>query len=281
MNRKHDRFHSGREVTFPRVERLDSVSVILPVLNETTSLAETVDVVLGEAKDRVKELLIVVCGKTTPEAMATVERLRNERRDVVVLHQQLPHLGGALRAGFDAARGSHTIMMASDLETNPHDVKRLIDEAEKLPWGIVTASRWRRGGSFCGYSKMKLICNWVFQRCFALLYGTKLTDMTFGFRILPTKLAQSIHWEEVRHPFNLESIIKPLRLGVPVVEIPSAWRPRTEGETSNPFFRNFAYFRIGMKTRFARKASLLKSHFAVGEGREGPPSTIDHRIYSP
>jgi hypothetical protein len=61
---------------YPRVERFDSASVILPVLNETTSLTGTVDMILRDVKDRVKELLIVVCGKTTPEAMATVERLR-------------------------------------------------------------------------------------------------------------------------------------------------------------------------------------------------------------
>jgi len=245
--------------TYPRVERFDSVSVILPVLNETTSLTRTVDIILRDVKDRVKELLIVVCRETTPEAIATVERLRKELRNlVVVIDQQLPFLGGAFRDAFDVARGSHAIMMASDLETNPSDVKTLIDEAEKMPWGIVTASRWRSGGSFHGYSIIKLVCNWIFQHCFSLLYWTNLTDMTYGYRILPTELAQAINWEEVRHPFNLESIVKPLRLGVPVVEIPSVWHPRIEGGASNPFFRNFAYFRIGLKTRFARTKSLLK-----------------------
>jgi glycosyltransferase involved in cell wall biosynthesis len=266
-------------IAYPRVERFDSASVILPVLNETASLAETVDAVLRVAEDRVRELLVVVCGKTTPQAMAVVKRLRKERHDlVVVIDQRLPFLGGAYRSAFDVARGSHVIMMASDLETDPGDVKTLIDEAEKLPWGIVTASRWRSGGSFHGYSPVKLGCNWVFQRSFSLLYGTKLTDMTFGFRILPTKLARAIHWEELRHPFNLESIVKPLRLGVPVVEIPSAWRRRMEGEASNPFFRNFAYFRVGLKTRFARKNRLLKSSpCEPGEPRR-PPVAAPHEV---
>jgi glycosyltransferase involved in cell wall biosynthesis len=244
---------------YPRVERFDSASIILPVLNETSSLTRTVDIVLRAAKDHVGEVLIVVCGKTTPAARATVERLRSELPDlVVVIDQELPLLGGALRAAIAVARGSHVVMMASDLETNPSDVKLLIGEAHTMPWGIVTASRWRSGGAFHGYSRIKLVCNWIFQRGLSLLYWTKLTDMTYGFRILPTKLAQAIAWEEVGHPFNLESIVKPLRLGVPVVEIPSVWCPRMEGASSNPFFRNFAYFRIGLKTRFAHKKALLK-----------------------
>jgi glycosyltransferase involved in cell wall biosynthesis len=244
---------------YPRVEQFESVSIILPVLNETTSLTQTVDIILRDVKDCLKELLIVVCKRTTPEAMATVDQLRKEHGDlVVVVDQKLPFLGGALRDAMEVARGSHVIMMASDLETNPNEVKMLVDEERKMPWGIVTTSRWRSGGSFHGYSKIKLICNWIFQRFFSLLYWTHLTDMTYGYRIMPTKLAQAIDWKEVRHPFNLESVVKPLRLGVPVVEVPSVWYPRIEGESSNPFFRNFAYFPVGLTTRFARKSSLLK-----------------------
>ena len=62
----------------------------------------------------------MVCERTTPEAMATVGRLRQELGPLVVVHQQkLPFLGGAIREAFDLARGSHVILMASDLETDP------------------------------------------------------------------------------------------------------------------------------------------------------------------
>jgi glycosyltransferase involved in cell wall biosynthesis len=246
---------------YPRVGRFESASVIIPVINETTSLRQTVDVILRDVKrELVKELLIVVCPRTTPESMATIAQLQNELGGLVVVHQQqLPFLGGALREGFQRARGSHVIMMSSDLETDPNVVRVLIAEAEKNPSGIVTTSRWISGGSFHGYSKIKLVCNWVFQRFFSLLYQTHLTDMTFGFRIMPVKLAQAIQWEELRHPFNLESIVKPLRLGVPVAEIHTTWHARVEGESQNPFLRNFEYFRIGLKVRFARKETLLRS----------------------
>jgi glycosyltransferase involved in cell wall biosynthesis len=243
---------------YPRVEEFESVTIVLPVINETTSLRQTVEIILRDAKDHVKELLIVVCGRTTPEATAEVARLQEDLGDLVVVYpQRLPFLGGAIREGFDRARGSHVIMMASDLETDPNDVRRLIAEAAKDPSAVVGTSRWLRGGAFHGYSKIKLACNWLFQRIFSILYNTHLTDMTYGYRILPTKLVQAIRWEELRHPFILETVVKPLRLGVPVKEIPAVWRPRVEGESQNAFFRNFAYFRIGLKTRFRRKETIL------------------------
>jgi hypothetical protein len=133
----------------------------------------------------------------------------------------------------------------------------LIDEEAKVPSGIVTASRWMDGGSFHGYSPLKLALNWVFQRFFSLIYGTRLSDMTYAYRIMPTALVQSIRWEELRHPFLFETMIKPVRLGVPVVEIPAVWKARTEGDSQNTFFRNFVYFRTGLKTRFVSKSALL------------------------
>jgi hypothetical protein len=244
---------------YPHIERFESVSILLPVINETTSLQQSVNIILHDVKrEDIKEFIIVVCKRTTVESMAVIRKIQQDLGDlVVVLEQKLPFLGGALRDGFEIARGSHVIVMGSDLETNPNDVCRLIAEARKNPSSVVSTSRWVRGGGFHGYSGIKLVCNWFFQRCFSLLYLTRLSDMTFGFRILPTALVRRIRWEEVRHPFNLECILKPMRLGVPVSEIPTVWHSRVEGESQNSFFRNFEYFRIGLKVRFAGKKSFL------------------------
>jgi hypothetical protein len=228
-------------------------------MDETTSLEETVRIILRDARDCVTELLIVVCDRTSPQSLATVDRMSRNLGSLVRVHfQQLPFLGGALREAFDLARGSHVIMMASDLETDPAAVKTLIRQAEISPSAIVTATRWHPGGGFHGYSKVKLLCNWLFQRFFSLLYGVKLSDMTFAYRIFPTSLLRSIHWEELRHAFLFETLVKPLRLGVPVIEISSGWKARTEGRSRNPFLLNFLYFRTGLKTRFASRRSILR-----------------------
>ena len=228
-------------------------------MNETTSLDKTVKIILRDVKDKIEEIVIVVCKRTTSEALAAAKRLREELPELVVVHEQtLPYLGGAMREAFALARGSHLVLMASDLETDPNDVKELIAAAEKNPAAIIAASRWLKSGSFQGYSTVKWILNWIFQMIFAALYGKRLTDMTYAYRIYPTKLVQNIRWEELRHPFLFEAIVKPLRLGVEVIEIPSIWKARTEGESQNTFFRNFVYFRTGFKTRFLSKRSILK-----------------------
>jgi glycosyltransferase involved in cell wall biosynthesis len=229
-------------------------------MNETVSLTQTVDIILRSTpRESIREILIVVCDKTIPQSMSVIAELQEQQGGLIVLlRQHRPFLGGAYQDAFDAARGSHVVMMASDLETDPREVPALIAQARKNPAGITTASRWRIAGQFHGYSKIKLVCNWLFQRFFSLLYATRLTDMTYAFRILPVPLARAIRWKELRHPINLETIVKPLRLGVVVTEIPAIWQARREGESQNSFFQNFAYFKTGIRTRFASRRSILK-----------------------
>ncbi len=126
----------------------------MPVVNETYSLVETVNSILETSKQDVRELLIIVCDKTTRESMATIESLSARLGDLVVVHHQnLKFLGGAMREAFDLARGTHTLMMASDLETDPVLVPRLIAEARAHPAGIVTVTRWHTEGGFENYSR--------------------------------------------------------------------------------------------------------------------------------
>ena len=61
-----------------------------------------------------------------------------------------------MREAFDLARGSHAVMMSSDLETDPALVQNFIRLSKQKPRAIITASRWMRGGGFEGYNPLKL-----------------------------------------------------------------------------------------------------------------------------
>ena len=240
-------------------ERLDSVSVFLPVMDETDSLIKTVEIILADCGDAIREFLVVVCKRTTPASREVAAGLVMRFPDKVkIIEQQRPFLGGATQDAFDAALGSHFLMMASDMETPPDRVKEFVAQGRAHPNTIITGSRWIKGGGFEGYSKLKYFLNYIFQKSFSLMYWTNLSDMTYGFRLIPTKLVKAIRWEELRHPFLFETLIKPLRLGVAVIEIPATWKARATGASNNPFMRNFEYFRVGLKTRFYSREQILK-----------------------
>ena len=139
-----------------------NVSILLPTLNETFSFEQTVDIILTENDFfDLKEFIAIVCDRTEPESLQSIARAtaKSEARGIplVLLYQSRPFAGGAVQDGMDAAQGSHTIMMAPDLETDPHTVPALIASAKCYPDDITTASRWIQPGSFDGYSNQASI----------------------------------------------------------------------------------------------------------------------------
>jgi glycosyltransferase involved in cell wall biosynthesis len=238
-----------------------SVSIILPAINETYSLQETVNIIMSTCTpEDIREFFIVLCDRSTPECIATAEAIRDSIKgiDVIIYYQQRPFVGPAIQEAFERVRGSHVIVMSTDLETDPHLVSRFIELERNCPAGIVTASRWIKGGSFTGYNGVKYVLNFIFQKILSLIFLTHCSDLTFGYRIFPVDLVRSIRWEETRHPFFLETALKPLRLGVRFTEIPAKWKARCEGESQNTFFANFAYFRTEFRIRFMKKEKILK-----------------------
>lgn len=235
------------------------VSVILPAINETDLLKKTVEIIEEDCHDDVLEYILIVCENTTQDCLHVCEKfVKSDQRRFILHNQHLPFLGGAVREGFKIAKGNYVLMMASDMETDPITVRSLIRESKKNPKAIITASRWIKGGGFKGYNQIKLVLNYIFQKTFSLLYRTNLSDMTFGYRIFPSDVVRSISWEELRHTFLFETLIKPLKLGTDVIEVPSGWKVRSEGGSQNTFMRNFAYFNIGIRVLFYSVERILK-----------------------
>ena len=256
-----DRLAMGRrsEGRIAPVTKFTGATVILPVMTETHSLRQTVDIILRDCSDDIERFLIVVGERTRPESLAVAFELQQCHGKLVHVHfQARPFLGGAIQDGFDLVESSHAVMMASDLETDPNDVQALIRASRANPSAIVTASRWMSGAGFYGYGPAKRWANLLFQRFFGVLYRTQLSDLTYGYRLFPTRLVQSIAWQELRHAFLLETLVRPLRMGAPVVEIPSVWRSRIEGESQNRFRNHWEYFRIGLKVRFGPRWAAPK-----------------------
>jgi glycosyltransferase involved in cell wall biosynthesis len=233
------------------------VTALVPTIDETSSLGQTITTLFETCGADLAEVLVVVCDRTTEATLGEARKFVDLYPDRVrILRQKRKYVGGAYQDAFEATESTHVVMLSADLETDPNDVQRLIALSKSSPSAIIATSRWLDAGGFAGYSRIKLWCNWLFQAVFRRLYRTHLTDMTYGFRLYPTSVVRTIRWEELRHPFFLETILKPLRLGVDVIELPTKWRVRVEGESNNSFFQTFAYLPIAIRTCFVPAGSF-------------------------
>lgn len=236
------------------------ISFVVPVLNETDSLRKTVEMIDELASSDLHEILIVVANRTAPESLAEIDALKTVCPGKIRVHtQKLPYLGGALQEAFNLADGDHVMLMSADLETDPGQIPAFVEKMREGRWDIVAGSRWIRGGGFEGYSRVKLVLNFFFQWVFRLLYFTRLTDLTFAYRLYRRDILQDICWSELKHPFLLECLVKPLRLGAQATEIPCLWKAREEGASANTLLQTFVYLRIAFKARFTPRSRLMRT----------------------
>jgi hypothetical protein len=240
---------------------LPKITVILPVIDERISLVKTIEILLKENKEYITKIYFILHKKKTKiHSKYLCRKYANQNKKLFsIIYQKKPYLGGAMQDAFQQIKTSHCLMMSSDLETNPHSVKKMIKILKQNPKKIITASRWLDSKQFYGYGRVKVISNYLFQKTFSLLFGVNCTDLTFGFRIFPTKLIKIIEWEMLNHSFLFETIIKPIKLGTKIIEVKSNWTKRIEGYTNNVFTNYFWYIYIGVKVFFQKKSQCIKS----------------------
>lgn len=231
------------------------LTVILPVIDERQSLIHTVKVLLKYNSLDIKKIIFVLHKKKTKQESRVICKnyIKTKKTKFEILYQKRKFLGGAMRDAFIAVKTSHCLMMSSDLETDPRTVKKMIKHSKKNPEKIITASRWLNNKRFKNYGMAKVLANYLFQKFFSYLYGVKCSDMTFGFRVFPTKVIKKIKWEMLNHSFLFETLIKPIKEGVEVIEIDSKWKRRIEGDTNNVFTNYFWYIYIGLKVLLLKK----------------------------
>lgn len=230
------------------------ISILLPVMNEIFSLDETIRVIRSDNPRIELEFIVIVGSKSDREAIDHARNLAEDSHGSIRLIQQsLPMLGGALIAGIEASSGENIIMMASDLETDPHTVRELIDSGILHPGTIICTTRWANSrGDFVGYGPIKRYLNFVFQRSIRFLYRTSLTDLTFGFRLYPRDALVGEKWVTLNFAFLLESLLRPMRNGYAAIEIPTRWRARVEGESSNSWRYFISYFSLAARIWMGR-----------------------------
>ena len=212
------------------------LSVVIPTIDETLSLEETLSFLLHCPDVDILEVLLIVAPHTSRATMAMCESFRARHPDRVrIIPQHAPFLGGAFRTGVTLAHGTHIVLMFADLESDPRLVPSMAAIAQAEPRTIVSASRWIRKSSFSGYGPIKLLLNYCFQKACALASNSTVTDFTYGFRLHPSHVLQHAAWRETGHAFVLESILEPLLWKVPIREVPANWVARREGVKHNRF----------------------------------------------
>lgn len=229
-----------------------NVSFLLPTINEKKSLIKTVKIIYKDCKNHIKEVLIIISPKTNKNTLFVIKELKKKYKYIKVINQKLPGLGGAYKSGIKASKSKYTLIMSSDLETNPKTCIRLINKIKKDDVDVVLASRWLKKQSFDKYGKFKMLLNFFFQKIFSYLYNTNLTDLSHCFGIRKTKILKSTKCKNNDHSYMLEIVLKILKKNYKHKEIYTKMISRKEGVSNKNFLDHFRYLYIALKIYFLK-----------------------------
>lgn len=125
------------------IQAVPELSVVIPCFNEEDSLLLLADGLYRalSGMDRGFEVIFVDDGSTdaTPQRLDTIVA-RWPRMRVVTLESNAGQTA-ALCAGIDQARGRYVVALDGDLQNDPTDIPRLVEELDK---GYDVVSGWRR-----------------------------------------------------------------------------------------------------------------------------------------
>ena len=231
------------------------LSIVLSIFAEGQTITEIVDGLQELVGPKLEEIILLVAGPAPDETVRISDEAAARYDNVHVSRQKRnPGLGLAVRQGIEEARGTHILLIDSDGEMDVNSVPLMVDLLEERGLDMVVASRWMRGGGVVGYGRLKYFLNRGFQMLFRILFRAPIHDLTLGFKLVRADLMKAIPWRSEFHDIGIETTMRPLRAGCAAGEVPTVWRRRKEGVSSNPFLNNFKYVRMAIAILFEKPA---------------------------
>jgi hypothetical protein len=181
-----------RETASPGVARGKfrpaSVSVVLPAYNEEAVIATTVRrscAAVREAGFSAFEVIVVNDGSSdgTEEVCGLVASELGAVR--VVSHASNQGYGAALRSGFESAGGEAILLMDSDGQFDPRDLRLLLQHWDGAT--VVCGYRTRRADPM-----IRRLNHFAFFTLVNALFGATARDVNCGFKLFPREVGQGL-----------------------------------------------------------------------------------------
>ena len=214
-----------------------TVSLVIPAKNEARNLPEVLSALPAGLHE-----VILVDGNSTDDTIAVAHAFCP---GIIVVEQSRKGKGNALACGFAATTGDFLVMLDADGSNDPEEIPRFV-AALKHGADFAKGSRFMPGAGSSDISRLRQSGNFWFSKIVNLLYGTRYTDLCYGYNAFRRDCLEAIALDASAQAgsdptvmlwgdgFEVETLInvRIAKAGLRVFEVPSFESRRVFGKSN-------------------------------------------------
>lgn len=199
---------------------MPKVSVIIPTLNEVSTIKTVLEAI---PKERIDEIL-VVDGHSTDGTPELVRKLGYS-----LIFQPTKGFGEAFVTGVEKVKGDIVVFITGDNSQNPADIPKLLNKLEE-GYDMVMASRYMKGAGSEDDTFLHFVGNKFFTFLVNKFHKTDFSDVLYFFLAARKKVFESIKINSLGFEYCIELPVKVHGAGFKITQIPSFERKRSGGK---------------------------------------------------
>ncbi len=211
------------------------VAVVILAKNEEKTIGDAVRDAAGRAHE-----VFVLDGRSADQTAAVAREA-----GAVVVQDPGRGKGSAIRMAIDRLDADVLVFMDADGSHDPRDIPRLAMPVARGEVDLCVGSRFAGGSDELSATLPQLvrtIGNIALNIAINLRWRSSLTDTLNGFRAVRRRAAQSVGLREDRHTIEQEVVMKMLRHGYRVINVPSHEFARRHGASHINIWREWPRF---------------------------------------
>lgn len=207
------------------MRKFRQLSVIIPVYNEESTIAEVIERVAAIELPLEKEIIVVDDGSSD----STGEILHLKQNNLAHLYKTPVNVGkgAAVRIGLTLVKGDVILLQDADLELDPQEYQKLLQPILEGKSQVVYGSRFLKN------NRIPFSRRWAnFGLTFItnVLFNSRLTDMETAYKVFTSEVANKLSLKANRFEIEPEITARIRQAGFKITEVPVSYCPRTKSE---------------------------------------------------
>jgi len=231
------------------------LGIVIPTYNEKENIQKLIPHIEKVLKKNNLLAEIIIIDDNSPDGTGKkAEELNNIYKNIKVINRKNKEgVGSARRLGFSEASKEIILSMEGDNTHNPDYIPNFIKEIEQGA-DLVIGSRYLKDSKIINWPLKRRIISKIANFIARFFAGTKITDVTNGYRAFRKSMYSKITVDSTGYPFNMEFACEAASRGFSVKEIPIRFANRKSGKSKlNVLKELYTFIYVAFKFSYTYK----------------------------